>query len=46
MDDCNFISSDEVELLKEIVVDVVWDGVEQERVSTDHWHDLEEESLW
>ena len=37
--DCYYILSDDVERLKEIVVDVIWDGVEQE-VST--YHDSEE----
>ena len=35
LDDCYCILSDDVERLKEIVVDVIWDGVEQE-VSTHH----------
>ena len=30
LDDCSYISSNDVERLKEIVVDVIWDGVEQE----------------
>ena len=30
LDDCHYISSGDVERLKEIVVDVIWDGVEQE----------------
>ena len=30
LDDCYCISSDDVERLEEIVVDVIWDGVEQE----------------
>ena len=34
LDDCYYTSSDDVERLKEVVVDVIWDGVEQE-VSTD-----------
>ena len=29
LSDCNYISSDAVERLKEIVVDVIWDGLEQ-----------------
>ena len=29
LDDCYYISSDDVERLEEIVVSVVWDGVEQ-----------------
>ena len=40
LDDCYYISSDDVERLEEIVVDVIWDGVEQE-VSTHY--DSEEE---
>ena len=28
LDDCNHISSDDIERLREIVVDVIWDGVE------------------
>jgi hypothetical protein len=30
LDDCYYISSEDVEKLKEVVVDVIWDGVEQE----------------
>ena len=30
LDGCYYISSDDVERLKEIVVDVIWDGVEQD----------------
>ena len=33
-----YISSDDVERLKEIVVDVIWDGVEQ-RVSEEDWEE-------
>ena len=40
LDDCYNISFDDVERLKEIVVDVIWDGVEQEVSSQ---HDSEED---
>ena len=30
LDDCSYISFDDVERLKEIVVDVIWDGVEKD----------------
>ena len=29
LDDCSYVSSDEVERLKEVAVDVIWDGLEQ-----------------
>ena len=29
LDDCFYLSSDDVERLKEVVVDVIWDGLEQ-----------------
>jgi hypothetical protein len=35
LDDCYNISSDEIERLKEIVVDVIWDGVEQDGLEED-----------
>jgi hypothetical protein len=35
MDKCYYISSDEVERLKEVVVDVIWDGLEQEKEDSD-----------
>ena len=35
LDDCYYISSDDVERLKEIVVDVIWDGVEQRALEED-----------
>ena len=43
LDDCYYISSDDVERLEEIVVDVIWDGVEQE-VSTEY--DSEEDEYY
>ena len=27
LDDCSYVSSDEVEKLKEVAVDVIWDGL-------------------
>jgi len=29
LDECSYLSSDDVERLEEIVVDVIWDGIEQ-----------------
>ena len=29
LDDCSYLSSDDVKRLEEIVVDVIWDGIEQ-----------------
>ena len=42
LDGCYYISSDDVARLKEIVVDVIWDGVERE-VSQ---YESEDERLW
>jgi hypothetical protein len=41
LDGCYYISPDDVERLQEIVVEVIWDGVEQE-VSTHHDSEREE----
>ena len=35
LENCYFISSDDVERFKEIVVDVIWDGIEQKRSEED-----------
>jgi len=43
LDDCYFIASDEVEKLKEIVVDVIWDGVQQ-KVSEDSEEDYDSDN--
>jgi hypothetical protein len=42
LDCCYYISSDDVERLKEIVVDVIWDGIEQKFSEEDSEEDSEE----
>jgi hypothetical protein len=39
LDDCYYFSSDDVERLKEIVVDVIWDGIVQEFSDEDRDYD-------
>ena len=41
LEDCYYISSEDVERFKEIVVDVIWDGVEQELSGEDSEEDSE-----
>ena len=44
LDDCYYLSSEDVERLEEIVVDVIWDGVEQEVSEEDSEDEIEYDS--